>query len=291
MTAANPSRPSIDAKLQHWQQGDVILNAPLAFIHYANLAEPVSPEAKAKASALSASADPLPQSTVLESDVKGFVVLTQTCDIVRSAEQRPYVEIAPLVEVSVEYLEAVRDLRRSAFVYIPGLVEKRLVGGLDRVMTIEKSVLVALPREPGLHTDADIRAFGRALARKRSRFAFPNSFVDFVRPLQKRMVARYGKTSEEGQHASALREIRVTASPSWRAAPSDIFFWFIKQREPDTPQWPKWQQQWLGLMTPTDTYQHIDGVVAHLEDITALDYTTSEHLDLDQLSGGEDDSQ
>jgi hypothetical protein len=237
-------------------------SAPLPFIHYANLAQPVSIEAKTQAAALIATADPPPDRAVLESDVEGFVVLTQTCEIVRAAEQRPYVEI----------------------VYVPALAAKRLVGDLDRIMTVEKSVLVALARQSGLQTDADIRAFAQALARKSSRFAFPDPFVDLVRPLQKRMVTRYGKTSEEGQHVSALSEIRVSDTPSWMAARADIFFWFIKQREPDPPQLPKWQRQWLGLMKPTQAYPNINGLVARLEDITALDYTTSEHLDLDQLS-------
>jgi len=289
MTAEDPPSSSIDAQLLHWRQGDVVLEAPLAFIHYANLAQPVSAEAKAHAAALAARAELPPHSAVLESDVDGFVVLTQTCDIVRSAEQRPYVEVAPLVEVSVADLVTVRDLRRPAFVYVPALAEKRLVGDLDRVMTIEKSVLVALVRQPAFQTDADIRAFARALARKRSRFAFPDAFVELIRPLQKRMIARYGRTSEEGQHVTALSEIRVSATPSWMAARADIFFWFIRQHEPAAPQWPKWQQEWLGLMTPTTAYPIIDGLVARLEDITALDYTTSEHLDLDQLSAGEDD--
>jgi hypothetical protein len=43
-------------------------------------------------------------------------------------------------------------------------------------------------------------------------------------------------------------------------------------------------------MTPTPAYPTIDGTIARLQDITALDYTSSEHLDLDHLSAGEDDS-
>src|SRR5262249_22132799 len=99
MTADDPPQPSLDAKLQLWQQGDVILNAPLTFIHYANLADPVSAEAKSQAATLSGAGSAAPDRAILESDVDGFVVLTQTCDIVRSAEHRPYVEVAPLVEV------------------------------------------------------------------------------------------------------------------------------------------------------------------------------------------------
>jgi hypothetical protein len=290
MIAETHAPAGIDEKLQHWRQGDVILDAQIAFVHYASLAEPVSDEAKAQAAALAASGDPPAILALLESDVEGFVVLTQTCDIVRPAEKRPYIDLAPLVEVSADDLAAVRNMRRPAFVYIPALSAKRLVGDLDRVMTIEKSVLVALTRAPGVNTDAEIRAFSQALARKSSRFAFPNPFVDLVRPLQKRMNLRYGKSSEEGQHVSALSEIRVAASPSWGSANADLFFWFVKGSEPSAPQWPKYQQEWLGLMTPTPAYPTIDGTIARLQDITALDYTSSEHLDLDHLSAGEDDS-
>jgi hypothetical protein len=34
-----------------------------------------------------------------ESEVFGFMVLTQTCDLVRKSSERPFVEVCPLVEV------------------------------------------------------------------------------------------------------------------------------------------------------------------------------------------------
>ncbi len=290
MTAAKSEPSPIDTALQNWRQGDVILGSELAFVHVADLAQPVSPEAKAQTAAMAPANEATAGRSILESDVDGFIVVTQTCDVVREAEKRPYVEVAPLVGVSEADLVAVKGLLRPAFAYVPALAAKRLVADLDRVMTIEKSVLVALPRQAGMTTDAEVRAFAAALARKCSRFAFPNGFVELVRPLQKRMVSRYGKTSVEGQHVSALREIRVAASPSWDAKRAELFFWFVKQSEPSSPDWPRWQAEWLGLLTPTAGYPTIEGLVSRLADMTADDYTTSEHLDLDQLSAGEDNA-
>lgn len=287
MSAAKFDPSSLDAALRQWRQGDVILGSKLAFSHVANLAQPVSEEAQAAVSALGDQVTG--DLTVLESDVEGFIVVTQTCDVVREAAKRPYVEVAPLVVVSEADLAAAKGLLRPNLAYIPALAGQRLVADLDRVMTIEKSVLVALPRQSGMTTDAEVRSFAQALARKRSRFAFPDAFVDLVRALQKRMVNRYGKMSEEGFHVSALSEIRVTATPSWEASNSDIFFWFIKQSEPKDPAWPKWLEEWLKLVVPTERFPRIEGVVTGFANMTALDYTTSEHLDLDQLSAGEDD--
>jgi hypothetical protein len=39
------------------------------------------------------------EADLTESSVRGFVVVTQTCDLVRSCADRPFVEVAPLVAV------------------------------------------------------------------------------------------------------------------------------------------------------------------------------------------------
>jgi hypothetical protein len=156
-------------------------------------------------------------------------------------------------------------------------------------MTIEKGILVGLPRVQGVTTDAEIRAFAAALARKRVRFAFPNAFVDLMKPLSGLLQKRYGKDSDEGHHVSALYEIRVSAQPSWTDNSISLFFWFIKGAEPVKPEWDKWVGRWLALVKPTATYTTIEGVAVRLDDMTARDYVESEHLDLDQLSAGEDD--
>ena len=201
MIAESADTLRIDAALREWRQGDVILESPLRFIHHADLTHPVSEEAVTQP-AMDGEATTL---AVLESEEDGFVLVTQTCDVVRGCRERPYVELAPLVEVSPAVLAEVRGLRRPGFGYVPAVAERNLVADLDRTMTIEKGVLVGLPRLRGITTDAESRAFAAALARKRARFAFPNAFVDLIKPVAERLQRRYGRDSEEGRHVSALR--------------------------------------------------------------------------------------
>jgi hypothetical protein len=37
--------------------------------------------------------------SIVEEEIEGVVVLSQSCDIVRSYEERPYIELAPLVYI------------------------------------------------------------------------------------------------------------------------------------------------------------------------------------------------
>src|SRR5687767_8726389 len=101
-----------DATLQVWRQGDVTLDAGLTFVHFADLSRPISPAARRVAEAMLCEGEALPEGPVpLMDDVPGFVMLTQTCDIVRPSAERPYVEVAPLIMVSLEWLEDIRMLR------------------------------------------------------------------------------------------------------------------------------------------------------------------------------------
>lgn len=287
MIAESADTLRIDSALQEWRQGDVILGSPLQFVHLADLAHPVSDVAVANSPA--SSNNEASDVAVLESSADGFILITQTCDVVRSCRERPYVELAPLVEVSSAILSEITGLRRPGFAFVPTVADKCLVADLDRVMTIEKALLLGLPRIPGFGTDAEIRTFAAALARKRARFAFPKSFVDLMKPLSGRLQKRYGKDSFEGRHVTALQEIRVAASPSWAGQRITLFVWFIKGREPIEPDWNKWIGDWLALVKSTATYTLVEGVAVRLDDMTARDYVNSEHLDLDQLSAGEAD--
>lgn len=93
------------------------------------------------------------------------------------------------------------------------LREQRLVADLDRVMTVEKSVVFSWQRTVGCPLDEDARNFARALARKRARFAFPNDFNRLVDPLSQRLKEKHDRRSPEGGALRALREIRVVVTP------------------------------------------------------------------------------
>jgi hypothetical protein len=271
--------PEIDAALSKWSQGDCTIGDHWFVTRFAPQ-RPLTPSSQ-EVAATDADAD------LTESAVSGFVVVTQTCDLVRSCADRAFLEISPLVEVDAERLAEIKRLKRPNYAYIAGVADRFLVADLDRVMTVEKAVVAAWERIPGCQSDADIRSLAEALARKRSRFAFPDDFNWFAHKLQKRMQDKHEKTSPEGEALRALREIRVSASPAWDADAVELIFWFIRADTDDRFQdkeWHEWLDSWLKLLPTSGRVSSVDGSVVTLDDMTAKEYVNSDRLDLDRLS-------
>ena len=278
---------AIDEALQAWRQGDVSLDAGLEFLHLADLTRPHSPASNQVAEAMANDGEPIEDGpTPVLDEARGMVMLSQTCDVVRSCRSRPFVEVAPLIEVSEEWVEAVRRLKRPAFAYVPAVAGDRLVADLDRTMTVEKALVARWTRTPGWETDEELRAIALALSRKRSRFAFPDDFVAAAEALQRRLVDKHDKETDEGAHLRALREIRVRAAPSWDDAEVQLSWWFIKDADPADAEadWPTHMDQWLALFDQTGRFRLDPPTACRLEDMTARDYVESDHLDLDRLS-------
>ena len=268
---------AIDITLLKWCQGDCVLGEHW-FIYRFNPQRPLTSD----------SADVAKEETDLaESEVKGFAIVTQTCDIVRSCNERPFVEIVPLVEVDEQQLHDVQRSRRPQYAYIPGVAGLNLVADLDRIMTVEKAVVAEWERKPGCLSDDEIRALGQALTRKRARFAFPDDFTDFARKLQNRLRDKHDKATDEGEALRALREIRVRAEPSWNSSEIRLIFWFIRDEDQNQFKGVGWDQflnQWLQLIPESGRYKNVEGSVVALEDMTAKEYVESDPLDLDHLS-------
>lgn len=267
----------VDAALEEWRQGDFVLGEQ-GFVYRIDPQLPITEES------LDAGAE---GSDLVESMVRGFVVVTQTCDIVRSCSKRPFVEVVPLVEVDEQRLNEIQRGRIPQYAFIPGCTEHFLVADLDRVMTVEKAVIAGWERKSGCQNDQDVRALGKALARKRVRFAFPDDFTEWTKKLQDQFKKKHGKFSPEGEALRSLREIRVRAAPSWNDSEIQLMFWFIRHEEQVQFQGTTWDillQQWLKLIPQSERFQFVDGQVVTLEDITAKDYVESDALDLDHLS-------
>ena len=218
----------------------------------------------------------------------GFVILTQTCDIVRTCVARPVVELAPLIEVDQKTLDEVIGWRRPSLAFIPALADKRLVADLDRAMTVEKAVIAGWDRIIGFQSDQEIRVFQRVLARKRQRFAFPDEFTEFVRPLQKRLVEKHGKESSEGAALRALEEIRVAASPSWNSNQVHLIFYFVrKEGSPedfDGRPWGEWCEDWMKRLPTDKRFINSEGLIVDYRSMSAAEYLQSDALDLERLS-------
>jgi hypothetical protein len=286
MPLSDDDAKKINDALQHWRQGDVVLDSDLEFLHLADLSRPLS-SASLKIASASERADEITHgATAILEEVPGLVMLTQTCDIVRDCRSRPFVEVAPLIPVTADELENIRRLKRPAFAFVPGAAFSRLVADLDRAMTVEKALVVGWRHISGWKTDDDLRDFVSALSRKRSRFAFPNDFVAAAGPLHARLAGKNDKKSDEGAHLRALREIRVRAAPSWDSERVQLSWWFIKDADPEEAKadWPGWADSWIKLFKQGGRYLVDPPTVCRLEDMTAQDYVVSDRLDLDRLS-------
>ena len=85
----------IDDALQHWRQGDFVLGTELPFLTVIDPAHPLTDEGAAAASG---------GNDLAEIDVEGLLVVSQTCDVVRSCATRPYVEVCPLLTATPSQL-------------------------------------------------------------------------------------------------------------------------------------------------------------------------------------------
>ena len=287
MPLTGEDEQEIDEALQVWRQGDVSLDAGLEFVHLADLSCPHSPASVQVAGDLADNGEAIEVgATSVLDEVLGLVMLTQTCDVVRGCQNRPFVEVAPLIEVPEFWVEEIRRLKRPAFAYVSTTAGQCLVADLDRTMTVEKALVAGWTRTPGWENDEELRDFARALARKRSRFAFPDDFVAAARTLQSHLSNRHKRQTDEGAHLRALREIRVRAAPSWNDREVQLSWWFIKDTDPVGVQvdWSTFLDQWLARFDQTGRFRVDAAIACRLADMTARDYLEGNRLDLDRLS-------
>ncbi|MGZ8918299.1 MAG: hypothetical protein ACXW0T_08775 [Methylobacter sp.] len=274
----------INEAIKKWQQGDFFLAENLFFIHLADLERPLTNESAEIANERARDGNAL-EVEGIASEVIGYIVVTQTCDIVRDSKARSYVELSPLVEVNESILKETRLLRRPAFAYIPNASGHNLIADLDRIITVEKSILSSYNPITGCNDDSERRAFAEALARHRNRSAFPDDFNVCMGPVRDYLKKIHRKNNDEGLLINSIGEIRVTASPNWNAERISIFLWFIlhPQAASPTTDISQYIDKWLSLFGQSEKYD-LQAVVCRLEDMKASDYVGSDRLDLDQLS-------
>ena len=268
----------IDGALGSWRQGDLVFGE-LPFVHVGDPMEALTrTSAEASGNGLQA----------FSSEVEGLVVVTQTCDLVRSCVERPFLQLAPLTPVEDDALRLIGLGHRPRFATFGALAARGLAADFDRIVTVEKSVVARCTRVDGCEDDAERRHFATALARSHARFAFPDGFTRLVDKLSRRMIGKHEKDSPEGRGLRALREIRVQATPDWEADRIELFFWFVQlvaavTREEEEAQ-AELQEKWLALVETSERFTSIDGQLTTLDDMTAAEYVYSDPLDLDRLS-------
>jgi len=222
---------------------------------------------------------------IVQSPCRGYMLVSQTCDVVRSVATRPLLEVAALVEILEREWWLVLKGHILRYASVPALHNSRLAADLDRVMTVSKRYVATWPRTIGWETETAERFLRHSLMRKRGRPAFPDDVTALLDPLRRRWVSKHGKASPEGQALASMREIRLTASPSMDAAAVDFTLWLLWDNDSDFEQHRGLADNWASLV-PSDPKYTFDVRPVLLRDLSAEAYVDSDPLDLDHLSLG-----
>jgi hypothetical protein len=275
----------IETALWEWRQGDATLDVGTFIVHLADKRAPLTAAARDFV-------DDVPAEYNLYdvfTSVKGLTVVSQSCDIVKKCALSEYLEVSPLVEIDDEArLHAIRKGRQLRYAYLPGLANRKLAVDLDRTMTVEKAVVAGWNRIPGCITDPERVDFADALARKRQRFAFPDSFNAGLAKFRDRLKEKEGKASLEGALIAALDHIRVRPDPNWDAASVAVLFWFLLEpgAKIDLDASRTMITAWVRRIRFSPPFSLGDPPFYLVErrDMTVEDYMDSYRLDYDDLS-------
>jgi hypothetical protein len=289
---ADAPHAAVDQALAEWRQGDCVLGEQ-TFVFRFDPTEPVSDAAQdAATDGANAGTNDLTASAegdvnhLAAAEVRGFAVLTQTCDLVRETALQPFVEVCPLIAIDATKLHEARLGKMPGRGYIPGVAGLGLVADLHRTMTVEKPVVACWGRTPGCNSDEEARAFAKALARKRLRFAFPDDFVELLADFRRHVTNKHAKNSDEGRLLAEALEFRVHADPSWDAPKVTLTFWCIRPANSSfsNATWLAQLDDWLKCISLGGRFCALHRMVSTLADMTAADYLSSDALDLEHLS-------
>jgi hypothetical protein len=265
------------ARLAEWQQGDFSLGCGnFLFRDVSELTDDGEDDGGA----------------VFDSEIVGFAVISQTCDVVREPERIPYVSVCPMVVVDAKRMGEIERGQAPRFGLLSATPDEVVVD-FSRTMSVTKNLLVSWGRQRGCGDESQQLEFARALESFFGRFAFPDAFVASVASLRKAILSKYPKgESDLGKAVRSIREIRAYPHASWSdmAAVPITFIAILEDegrreladREEIRKQiWPKISAiDWQGPFS-----LHKDGLdLATLGDLTAADYLNSYPLDVNSLS-------
>lgn len=214
----------------------------------------------------------------------GVAILSQSCDIIRKVEDRPYVQIAGLVPATAGEIARAIRLETPSRIYINSLNDRELLIDLDLTATVHKTVVSTWQRTAGCASDDETRRFAISLARHRQRFAFPDAFNALIAPIRKWIESKRSKQSSQGNFVRALHEVRVRCD-NWDA-PTELTFLAIVNQIPAPEELVQWEAAAKSLEEKAahENYPAAEFRIVTYDSISAREYRESDRLDWDGLS-------
>ena len=235
----NPETDPI-TRIKQWSQGDCVLEE-LPILWGFDKDFPLTETAREQAE----KSEPILGVSIGGDAVVGLVVISQTCDIVRDLTERPFVQVAPLVERDEQALELIRLRMVPRFAFIPALRDRRLVADMDRVLTVEKSFLAKWGQIPGFEDEPQRLSFAETIRRYYNRPAFPEQFSDALKKLNRWFQDKHDQAQSPakprkppvvfhpGKCMRALDMFLVRVNPSWTASTYHVDFFLVRRSATD----------------------------------------------------------
>ena len=216
--------------------------------------------------------------------VKGLALVSQSCDIIRSEVERPYVQVAALVPVDAKEMDAIKRRRKPRYAAYGALEQHGFAVDLDLVATVDKRVVSRWMRHEGCASSQERTDFSAALARHKERFAFPDEFNKALVPMRRWIERKFEKPNVHGEMLRSIEEIRVCCD-DWESPSPELDFVGVLIGEPDATRRLGWADSMKALeATLTPTYPQASLRLATRNELTVEEYKSSVRLDLDGLS-------
>ncbi len=171
--------------------------------------------------------------------VPGAVIISQSCDIVRSHDDRPFVQIAALAPATTAEIASIEARKKPRYGFLTPLKEHGLVVDFDVVASTEKKLVATWDRQTGCASDHAQREFATAIARHKHRFAFPDEFNAALKPLRRWIQRRADKQNAAGAMLRSIEQIRVRCN-DWSKSGTDIEFVGVLLGDPTLAERQTW---------------------------------------------------
>ncbi|WP_126977599.1 hypothetical protein [Frigidibacter oleivorans] len=264
-------------RLAEWQQGDFSLNCgDFLFRDISERTEDGEDDGGA----------------VFDSEVVGFAVVSQTCEVVREPARVPHVSVCSMVTVDAKRIEDIERGQAPRYGFLSAAPEGAVVD-FSRTMSVTKKLLVTWKRHRGCKDEQQQLEFASALETYFGRFAFPDDFVASVASLRRAILSKHPKgESDLGKAVRSIRELRVYPHARWSNKDS-IPITFIAILDDEEKRELADRDEIKRHISPK-----INGIrwiapfslseiglrLATLSDLTAADYLNSYPLDVNSLS-------
>lgn len=203
--------------------------------------------------------DGRPQLITVESGL--VVVLTQTCDLIRS--DREWVAVAPVIEVKSDTMGNVRRGQMPTMVELPH-VNEMAVGDLCLVGSMSKRRFATLPlvHRP---TEEQASRISHAIGRKFSRPALPDDVSATLKPMRERVISKDSKDSPEGRVINnRVERIRIKVDIDAETGTREVTVVLLVDRYVEGDQ-RAWTELVMNLKSEDDPKARLQACAAELE--------------------------